>query len=82
MRYHPATLCAADWLSLAAAPTFAIMALVTGLLGGGAMDALCSASHGGSLLGGMVPMYTLMAAFHSGSWLRLISRWRSEACRG
>ena len=41
---------AADFLYLAAAPTFAIMALVTGLLGEGA-DALCSMS-GASPLGG------------------------------
>jgi hypothetical protein len=73
---------AADFLSLAAAPTFAIMALVTGFLGGGAIDALCAAAHGGALLGGMVPMYLLMSAFHAGPWLRLISRLRSEACRG
>ena len=73
---------AAGFLSLAAAPTFAIMALVTGFLGGGAIDALCAAAHGGALLGGMVPMYLLMSAFHAGPWLRLISRLRSEACRG
>jgi hypothetical protein len=32
----------ADWLCLAAAPTFAIMALLTGVLGGGPSDMLCS----------------------------------------
>jgi predicted phage tail protein len=60
----------AGWLSLAAAPTFAVMALLTHF-GGAPMDALCSA--GTSLhLGGMVPMYLLMSAFHSGPWLKLI----------
>jgi hypothetical protein len=60
----------AGWLSLAAAPTFAVMALLTHL-GGGPLDALCSA--GTSLhLGGMVPMYLLMSAFHSAPWLKLI----------
>ena len=58
-------------LSLAAAPTFAIMALMTGAVGGG--DAVCSAA-GASPLGGMIPMYLLMSAFHSAPWLRLISR--------
>jgi hypothetical protein len=82
MRARTGPFGAADFLSLAAAPTFAIMALVTGFLGDGAMDALCSAAHGGVLLGGMAPMYLLMSAFHAGPWLRLISRLRSEACRG
>lgn len=64
----------AKWLGLAAAPTFAIMALLTAVLGGPA-DMLCSAGHG-SLFGGMVPMYLLMSAFHSAAWLRLISERR------
>jgi hypothetical protein len=63
----------AKWLCLAAAPTFAIMALMTGVLGGGPMDLLCSAGHG-SPLTGMVPMYMLMSAFHLAPWLKLISR--------
>ena len=63
---------AADWLSLAAAPTFAAMALVTVALGGGA-EPLCAAAHAGSPPGGMAPMYLLMGAFHSGPWLKLIS---------
>ena len=33
----------AKWLCLAATPTFAIMALMTGVLGGGPMDMLCRA---------------------------------------
>jgi len=62
----------ADWVSLAAAPTFALMAVVTGALGGGPMDMLCSAGHA-SLMSGMVPMYVLMSAFHAAPWLKLIS---------
>ena len=62
---------AADWLGLAAAPTFALMALVTAA--GGEPQFLCSAVHLASPLGGMVPMYALMSAFHSGPWLRLIA---------
>jgi hypothetical protein len=67
---------AADWLSLAAAPTFAMMALMTICLGGGA-EPLCSPTQQGSLMSGMVPMYLLMGAFHSAPWLRLISGRRS-----
>ena len=37
---NAAALGAADWLSFAAAPTFAMMALLTGVLGGGPLDAL------------------------------------------
>ena len=72
-----AVLGAADWLCLAAAPTFAIMALLTAT--GGQPQLLCSAAHLGSPLGGMVPMYLLMSAFHSGPWLKLISGRRSGA---
>jgi hypothetical protein len=72
---------AADWLCLAAAPTFAIMALLTGVLGGGAPDMLCSAAQDASPLTGMVPMYLLMSAFHSAPWLRLISSRRSGVHR-
>jgi hypothetical protein len=64
---------AADWLCLAAAPTFAIMALLTGF-GGGQMATMCGATQDASPLSGMVPMYLLMSAFHSTPWLKLISR--------
>jgi len=60
----------ANWLYLAATPTFAIMALLTGL-DGGPMDRLCSAGPG-TALSGMVPMYLFMSAFHSPPWLKLI----------
>jgi hypothetical protein len=72
---------ATDWLCLAAAPTFAIMALLTGVLGGGPLDAFCSAAQGASPLSGMVPMYLLMSAFHSAPWLKLVSDRRSGARR-
>ena len=62
---------AADWLSLAAAPSFALMALVTTL--GDGPDMLCAAAHTMSPLSGMVPMYLLMSVFHLTPWLRLIS---------
>jgi hypothetical protein len=74
-----AVLGAADWLCLAAAPTFAIMALLTGVLGGGQMAMICSTAPDASPLGGMAAMYLLMSAFHSAPWLRLIFRRRGGA---
>jgi hypothetical protein len=71
---------AADWLCLAAAPAFAIMAVLVGLFGGGA-QMHCSAMPDASPLSGMVPMYLLMSAFHSAPWLKLISRRRSRGSR-
>ena len=71
---------AAQWLCLAAAPTFAVMALLTGVLGGGP-QMLCSAAQDASPLSGMVPMYLLMSAFHLAPWLKLISSRRSRAFR-
>jgi hypothetical protein len=72
---------ATDWLHLAAAPTFAIMALFTGLFGGGGSDMLCSAAQDAWPMSGMVPMYVLMSAFHATPWLKLISNGRSDAER-
>jgi hypothetical protein len=54
---------APHWLSLAAAPTFALMALLTALHVDGMPDMLCSAMPGVSPLAGMVPMYLLMSFF-------------------
>ena len=60
----------AEWLCLAATPTFAIMALLT-CLDRSPMDRLCS-SGPGAPLSGMLSMYLLMSAFHSPPWLKLI----------
>jgi hypothetical protein len=73
----PTALGIADLLCLAAAPTFAIMALLAALPDGGAPDMVCSAMQHGSPLGGMMPMYLLMSAFHAAPWLKLISSRRS-----
>jgi hypothetical protein len=67
-------------LGLAAAPMFAIMALVTSVLGGGPMDLLCSGGQGGAL-SGMAPMYWLMSALHVAPWLKLEFGRRSAALR-
>jgi hypothetical protein len=66
---------AESWLPLAAAPTFAMMALITEIQGG-MPDMLCSTGHDASPLTGMVPMYVLMSAFHGTPWLKLISSWQ------
>jgi hypothetical protein len=61
------------WLTLLAAPTFALMALLTGVLGDGPPDVICAAAHQ-SPLDGMVVMYALMGAVHLAPWLKLASR--------
>jgi hypothetical protein len=72
---------AADWLCLAAAPTFALMALLAAVTGGSPQDMICSAAPAALPLNGMVAMYLLMSAFHSAPWLKLISRRRDDAGR-
>jgi hypothetical protein len=62
---------AVAWLSLAATPTFAVMAVLTAVCGGPS-DVLCAMMQGTSVLSGMIPMYLLMSAFHAGPWLKLI----------
>ena len=62
-----------DILRLAAAPTFAVMALLTGVLGGAPPDVLCSTAHGASPLTGMGAMYLLMCTFHLAPWLKLMT---------
>lgn len=73
-----ASLGAGDWLTFAAAPTFAAMAVLEPASGGS--DRLCMAAQDASPLSGMVLMYLLMSALHSAPWLKLIAR-RREAAR-
>jgi hypothetical protein len=63
---------AADWLCLAAAPTFALMAFATLTAGGAPPDIFCVAAQQASPLHGMALMYLLMSAFHMPPWLKLI----------
>jgi hypothetical protein len=62
---------AAAGLGLAATPTFAVLALLTGSTG---PDMLCL--HAMPSLGGMSLMYWLMSGFHLAPWLRLIAKRR------
>jgi hypothetical protein len=58
-------------LGLAAAPTFAIMALLSSV-NGGAPQMLCLPAQDPSPLSGMALMYLLMSVFHSAPWLKLV----------
>jgi hypothetical protein len=71
---------AANWLCLAATPTFAIMALLTAV-GGGEPEFLCAAMPHASPLSGMILMYLLMSGFHSAPWLKLICGRREAITR-
>ncbi|PBB23481.1 hypothetical protein CK228_23110 [Mesorhizobium sp. WSM4312] len=70
---NTSTLGIADWLCLAAAPTFALMALLSCLQGGDAAMLCMGASPLTGPLTGMPAMYLLMSAFHLAPWLRVIS---------
>ena len=74
---NPVTLRVAACLGIAAAPSFAAMAVITTLLGGDGRGMICGLDP--FSLAGMVPMYLLMSVFHSGPWLKLIGeRWSRE----
>lgn len=72
-----------EWLAaglcLAAAPTFAVMALLTAASGNPEMG--CMAAIDASPLSGMAAMYLLMSAFHLAPWLKLAARRRNRASR-
>lgn len=62
---------AADWLCLAAAPAFAVMALFSAM-SSARPEGICGLMHGPSPLSGMTCMYLLMSAVHSTHWLNLL----------
>jgi hypothetical protein len=69
---------AAGWLGLAAAPAFAIMALLAGVFGGASSH---MGMHHASPLDGMALMYALMCVFHLPPWLRLLAGTRRRSGR-
>ncbi|MBK5566470.1 hypothetical protein [Ensifer sp. SSB1] len=68
----------ADGLALAAAPTFALMAILVGAGGSDVGQMLCAGEQG-LQIGGMTVMYMLMSVFHLTPWLRLIQSGKREA---
>jgi hypothetical protein len=68
---------AARLLSLAAAPTFVVMALWSAVASGPA-DMMCSSGGSALSLNGMATMYALMSVFHVPPWLSLLSNWRND----
>ncbi len=65
---------AGSLLPLAAAPTFAAMALLTAASEGNAANILCMGMANAGPLSGMTAMYLLMAVFHVTPWLRLMAK--------
>lgn len=63
---------AASLPSLAAAPTFAVMALWSGIATGPA-EMMCSTGGSALSVNGMAVMYALMSVFHVSPWLTLLS---------
>ncbi len=64
----------ATWLSYVAAPAFATMAVLGGVLDDESAS-ICSSNHGGVPLMGMVSMYVLMSIFHLGPWLKVVAKY-------
>lgn len=61
----------ADWLGLAAAPTFALMAGISAAGSPGTM--MCSAVPTFVPINDMALMYLLMSLFHVSPWLKFLS---------
>src|SRR5262245_37135308 len=66
----------AGWLSLGAAPVFALMALWTGL--SEQADMLCMSMHDSSPFNGMALMYALTSIVHGAPLIKLISSRRPQ----
>lgn len=82
MRRNAAAERAAGWLNFAAAPVFALMALLTWLSPDASMSMICGPGLEPSWLAGMLPMYLLMSGFHLPPWLTLIAQRRRAQIDG
>ena len=60
------------WLTLAACPSFALMAIVSAEQGAGSDALLCGSLQSASPLSGMTVMYVLMSVFHAAPWLKFV----------
>ena len=81
MRRGSASLGAAGWLRLFAAPTFSLMALLTLFADDGKAMPICTQAGEPALLSGMAAMYLLMAIFHLAPWLQLVTETRRVSPR-
>ena len=72
----------ANGLRFAAAPTFALMAVLNAMAREGRSDMICSAMPAGAPLGGMTVMYLLMCAFHLVPWLKQVGRYMTTRANG
>lgn len=64
------------WLPLAATPTFALMAVLTAILGNDVQSVICLGNSAGSLTHNMGIMYLLMSVFHVTPWIRWATDYR------
>ncbi len=64
---------AADAVCLAAAPTFALMALLSCVPSGNPYEPVCSLMRHAAPMHSMAWMYLLMSVFHLPPWLRLLT---------